>query len=207
MIMVFLAKKIITMDPSNPLATHVAVKDGKILGVGELEDLEKWGEYELNTIFKDKVMMPGLVEGHAHTMEGTLWRHVYCGFFDRTDPDGRSWSGAKNLDSILERLKIAEKALTDPETPLSVFEIAGASLIIVSRKQKDLDKVSKIIKKFKSKCVSYACDVTNYNQIKNIINKQKKIDILVNNAGTNIPEHFINVQKYVYTKETMRYFC
>jgi len=72
---------------------------------------------------------------------------------------------------------------------------AGASLIIVSRTQKDLDKVCKIIKKFKSKCVSYACDVTNYNQIKNIINKQKKIDILVNNAGANIPEHFINVQK------------
>ena len=33
---------------------------------------------------------------------------------------------------------------------------AGASLIIVSRKQKDLDKVSKIIKKFRSKCTSYA---------------------------------------------------
>ncbi len=72
---------------------------------------------------------------------------------------------------------------------------AGANLIIISRTQKDLDKVSKIIKRFKSKCVSYTCDVTNYNQIKNIISKQKKIDILVNNAGANIPEHFINVQK------------
>jgi len=72
---------------------------------------------------------------------------------------------------------------------------AGADLIIISRTQKDLDKVSKIIKKFKSKCVSYACDVTNYTKIKNFINKQKKIDILVNNAGTNIPEHFTKVQK------------
>ena len=72
---------------------------------------------------------------------------------------------------------------------------AGADLIIISRTQKDLDKVSKIIKKLRSKCSSYACDVTNYNQIKNIINKQKKIDILVNNAGTNIPEHFTKVQK------------
>ena len=72
---------------------------------------------------------------------------------------------------------------------------AGADLIIISRTQKDLNKVSKIIKKFKSKCTSYACDVTNYAQIKNIINKQKKIDILVNNAGTNIPEHFTKVQK------------
>ena len=72
---------------------------------------------------------------------------------------------------------------------------AGADLIIISRTQKDLDKVAKIIKKFKSKCISYACDVTNYTQIKNFINKQKKIDILVNNAGTNIPEHFTKVQK------------
>ena len=72
---------------------------------------------------------------------------------------------------------------------------AGANLIIISRTQKDLDKVSKIIKKFKSKCMSYICDVTNYNQIKNIINKQNRIDILVNNAGDNIPEHFTKVQK------------
>ena len=72
---------------------------------------------------------------------------------------------------------------------------AGANLIIISRTQKDLDKVSKITKKFKIKCVSYVCDVTNYIQMKNIISKHKKIDILVNNAGTNIPEHFTKVQK------------
>ena len=72
---------------------------------------------------------------------------------------------------------------------------AGADLIIISRTKKDLDKVSKIIKKFKSKCSSFVCDVTNYNHIKQIINNQKKIDILVNNAGTNIPEHFMKVQK------------
>ena len=72
---------------------------------------------------------------------------------------------------------------------------AGANLIIISRTQKDLDDVSKIIKKFKSKCTSHVCDVTNYNQIKNVIAKQKKIDILVNNAGNNIPEHFTKVKK------------
>jgi len=87
---------------------------------------------------------------------------------------------------------------------------AGADLIIISRTQKDLNKVAKIIKKFKSKCVSFACDVTNYTQIKNFINKQKKIDILVNNAGTNIPEHFTKVQKknmeYVVKLNTMATF-
>ena len=71
---------------------------------------------------------------------------------------------------------------------------AGANLIIISRTKKDLDEVSKIIKRFKSKCKSYVCDLTNYNRIKNIINEQKKIDILINNAGNNIPEHFTKVK-------------
>ncbi len=72
---------------------------------------------------------------------------------------------------------------------------AGADLIIISRTKKDLDKVSKTIKKFRSKCNAYVCDVTNYHQVKEIINKQKRIDILVNNAGSNIPEHFTKVQR------------
>jgi len=38
------------------------------------------------------------------------------------------------------------------------------------------------------------CDITNYDEIKEIINKQSKIDILVNNAGNNIPEHFTKVK-------------
>ena len=72
---------------------------------------------------------------------------------------------------------------------------AGANLIIISRTKKDLDEVSKKIKKFKSKCKSYVCDITNYNEIKEIVNKQPKIDILINNAGNNIPEHFTKVKK------------
>ena len=71
---------------------------------------------------------------------------------------------------------------------------AGANLIIISRTKKDLDEVSKKIKKLKSKCKSYVCDITNYNEIKSIINKQAKIDILINNAGNNIPEHFTKVK-------------
>ena len=71
---------------------------------------------------------------------------------------------------------------------------AGANLIIVSRTENDLIKLSKQIKKFKVKCKYFVCDITNYSQIKNIINKQNKIDILINNAGTNIPEHFLKVK-------------
>ena len=71
---------------------------------------------------------------------------------------------------------------------------AGANLVIISRTKKDLDEVSKKIKKLKSKCKSYVCDITNYTEIKSIINKEPKIDILINNAGNNIPEHFTKVK-------------
>jgi NAD(P)-dependent dehydrogenase (short-subunit alcohol dehydrogenase family) len=71
---------------------------------------------------------------------------------------------------------------------------AGANLVIISRTKKDLDEVSRVIKKLKSKCKSYVCDITNYDEVKEIINKQANIDILVNNAGNNIPEHFTKVK-------------
>ncbi len=77
---------------------------------------------------------------------------------------------------------------------------AGANLIIISRTKKDLEEVEKISKKFKVKCKSYVCDITNYNKLKKIINKQSRIDVLVNNAGTNIPQHFTKVKR-----ETMEY--
>ena len=71
---------------------------------------------------------------------------------------------------------------------------AGVNVVIISRTQKDLQKVSKIIKKYKVKCQSFSCDVTNYSEIKKIINSLRRIDILVNNAGNNIPSHFTKVK-------------
>ena len=72
---------------------------------------------------------------------------------------------------------------------------AGANLVIISRTQKDLNQVAKNIKKFRFKCKSYVCDVTDYDQIKFIIDKIPRIDVLINNAGTNFPEHFTKVKR------------
>ena len=71
---------------------------------------------------------------------------------------------------------------------------AGTNLILISRTKKDLDDVSKKAKKYKVKCKSYVCDITNYEELKEVVNKQNKIDVLINNAGTNIPEHFLKVK-------------
>ena len=60
---------------------------------------------------------------------------------------------------------------------------AGSNLILISRTKKDLDSVSKIAKKHRVKCKTYVCDLTNYLQLKQVINSQQKIDVLINNAA------------------------
>jgi NAD(P)-dependent dehydrogenase (short-subunit alcohol dehydrogenase family) len=72
---------------------------------------------------------------------------------------------------------------------------AGANVIIISRTKSDLDKVEKIIKKLKRKCRSFVCDVSNYDEVKNVFQKLTSLDIVVNNAGTNRPEHFTKIKK------------
>ena len=86
---IFASRRILTMNPSRPEATHVAVRDGRILGVGSLDELAGWGAYELDESLQDKVIFPGFVEGHSHSMEGTVWNHTYVGFHPRRAPGQR----------------------------------------------------------------------------------------------------------------------
>ena len=117
-IKIFKAKKVITMNSYCPYGTHVAVKEGKILGVGSLEQLEGWGDYELDETFSEKILMPGFVEGHCHAPEGQIWNYPYLGFFERKDPDGKIHPKLENLDQVLERLREAERLKNNPKEPL-----------------------------------------------------------------------------------------
>ena len=117
-ITVFVAKKIITMNSYLAEATHVAVRDGRILGVGNLQQMEQFGGYTLDKQFADKVLMPGFVEGHCHAKEGGIWEHAYVGFQDRYDPNGKLWRGADSFDAVIEVLTEAAKQLPDDGTPV-----------------------------------------------------------------------------------------
>ena len=115
---IYRARRILTINPARPFATHVAVREGRILGAGTLEELAGWGDYQLDDRFADKFLLPGFVEGHSHLMEGALWRFVYVGYHDRMDPDGRTWAGAKTIDAVVARLAEQGAGLTDPGQPL-----------------------------------------------------------------------------------------
>ena len=139
---IYRARRILTMNPSRPEATHVAVRDGRILGAGTLEELKGWGDYTLDERFADKVLMPGLVEGHSHTMEGTFWRYAYVGYFDRTDPDGRVWPGVGSIDAVVERLKEAGAKLVDPKAPIAGWSLDPIYFGARRCTRQDLDRVS-----------------------------------------------------------------
>ena len=139
---VFSAKKIVTMNPQKPEASHVAIREGRILAVGSLEEIATWGDYELDERFADKVLFPGLVEGHAHTMEGTLWRYVYCGYFDRMDPNGKTWKGNKSIEDVLASLSAAEALLEDPDAPLTGWQLDPIYLDNKPITRAQLDSVS-----------------------------------------------------------------
>lgn len=101
---IFAAKRVITMDRNRPQATHVAVRDGRIIAVGDKDCAEPWGGGQPDDRFASSVIMPGLVEGHSHLMEGGLWRYTYVGYRDRTAPDGSLWQGIRTNAEVIRRL-------------------------------------------------------------------------------------------------------
>ncbi len=120
---VFTARRIHTMSPSVPTAEAVAVRDGRIIAVGSLEDMAAYGPHTHDDRFAGAVMLPGFVEAHCHVMVGGGWKFTYVGYFDRTDPRGRVWSGCRDTSSVIDRLAEAAAAmdadpLVGPKDPL-----------------------------------------------------------------------------------------
>lgn len=103
-ITIYTAKTIVTEDPGTPTAEAVAVMDGKILGVGTLDEVKDWvtdEQVEIDQRFKDAVIVPGLIEAHMHPqITGILWQGVYVGRFDRTAPDGTLVKGLDTKEAL-----------------------------------------------------------------------------------------------------------
>ena len=117
MVIVFSGRKIITMDRNFPIASHVAVRNGVIVGVGGPDCGDGWGKVTHDPRFADKVIMPGLIEAHAHVSAGGVWRFTYCGHYTRSDPNGTDWPGLRNYEALIDRLRaVAQK--TPPGEPV-----------------------------------------------------------------------------------------
>ncbi|WP_257168156.1 amidohydrolase [Bradyrhizobium sp. SRS-191] len=116
---VYAARRIVTMNPSRPFATHVAVREGRIVAAGSEAEIAQFVPHGgIDMRFRDKVLLPGFVEGHSHIMEGMMWSLPYVGAFERRSPEGRAVAGVPDIDAIVARLREAEAAIADPNATL-----------------------------------------------------------------------------------------
>ncbi|MFT6292282.1 MAG: putative amidohydrolase YtcJ [Ilumatobacter sp.] len=100
---VFTARRIVTMDPSQPVVEAVAVRDGHVLAAGSFEECASWGPHEVDNRFADLVLVPGMIEAHAHSLEGAFALLPYVGWFDRHRLDGTA-AGTRSYSALIERL-------------------------------------------------------------------------------------------------------
>lgn len=138
------AHSVLTMDSEQPRATHIAISKGQIVAVGNEADCLKAGATKFLDQFKDGFILPGFIEAHAHAMEGTIWRFVYCGFDARTNPEGEKVNGVVTLNELIARLANKFQAIPAGERANGLAGWGFDALVlghdVLSRK--DLDKVS-----------------------------------------------------------------
>jgi hypothetical protein len=142
---VFTASQVVTMNPEQPRAHAVAVRDGRILSVGALEEMQGWlaeGRHTVDRTFQQSVILPGFIDAHMHALSlGQNWQSIYLGFHDRVRPDGSTAPGAKSLSAVLERLG-AELAVLDHDLPVAAWGFDPAHLPGVTITARDLDAVT-----------------------------------------------------------------
>lgn len=98
------ARKIITMEADLPVATHIAVDDGRVLAVGHAADAQGWG-YPIDERYAQHVILPGFVEAHGHLVTGGIWDFVCVGAHERRHPAGHSVAGIRENDAVVARLR------------------------------------------------------------------------------------------------------
>ena len=75
-------------------------------------------------------------------MSGALWEFPYVGFYERSDPTGRVWSGCQDVDSVLQRLIQCDQEMVDPDQTLVAWGLDPIFLQGERLVAKHLDQVS-----------------------------------------------------------------
>jgi predicted amidohydrolase YtcJ len=114
---IFTARKVVTMNPANPEVQAVAVRDGRILCAGSLQECQAWGPAEVDDRFANHVLIPGFVEAHGHTADSASELMPYVGYYPYPLSDGRTTTPIRSYDDLIERLKTEDSALP-PGEPL-----------------------------------------------------------------------------------------
>lgn len=112
------------MDPGVPRAEAVAVDKGRVVAVGdfdELMSLAAFEEYLVDSRFAEKVLMPGFIDPHVHpTLPAILTQFPFLAPDDWTLPTG-DFPGARSPRVFREKLTRLVDAHDDPAHPFIAF--------------------------------------------------------------------------------------
>ena len=115
-ITIYPAKKIITMQDFVPYATAVAVKNKRIVAIGNIEEIRSAigkSKFKIDNTFQDKIILPGLIDQHLHPFLGALTLSTAVIANEDWVLPTRTYKAAKTPEEYLEHLKSAESELTD----------------------------------------------------------------------------------------------
>ncbi len=101
----------VTVNETQPVASAVVVKDGKITFVGTVEQAETFLanesiSYTLNEEFKGKTIVPGFIEAHMHPLGAALFtaRFGYGGQIERTAGGGQILPASVTKEELVATL-------------------------------------------------------------------------------------------------------
>lgn len=117
---IFLARRIVTMEPAMPEARVIAVAGGRVLGLAEsIEQLAPWTSgrpHRIDRRFADQVLFPGLVDPHIHPMQSAVMLALPFLAPDEWHlPSGR-WPAIAGQDAY--RARLGRLVAEDPSDPL-----------------------------------------------------------------------------------------
>ena len=116
---IYVGKQVITMDGEKPVAEAVAVKDGRFLAVGTLEEVRKKAGkgVRVDRTFADKFLVAGFVEQHVHPVLAALTMNTRVISIEDWDTiDGFS-PAVRTAEGYAKRLRDALGAHSDKSWP------------------------------------------------------------------------------------------
>lgn len=120
-VVVYTARKVITMDPGRPVVEAIAVLNGRILATGSLESMQPWlSRYDvtIDDSLQDKVICPGFIESHAHCwMSAGLLSLNFIGPLPWPSPRGMN-EPLRTFEEIVAHLHQAHASETDATKPI-----------------------------------------------------------------------------------------
>ncbi len=129
------------MDPTQPRATSVFVRNGRIEKLGNSDDLQSsYPDATLDVSLQTKVLTPGFIDPHVHMIMGAIiYALPFVPPWDMETPKGLV-KGLANKEALIARLQEIEKSM-DGDTPLIAY--GYHNLVHGDLTRHDLDLVSK----------------------------------------------------------------